>query len=245
MSLTNRQIKLINSLHSKKGRKENLKFLVEGEKVILELLNSNWKIDFIVINEKYLNDFKQIPNVIYLSEHEITKLSSLKSNSFGIAVVEMHDPIFSLNELNGTYIYLDGIRDPGNLGTIIRICDWYGIKYLFTSLDSTDFYNPKSIISSMGSFTRIQVIPIEFEKLIQTLSNFQIVGTFLNGTNIYDYQFKNNQIIVLGNESQGIRLDIESFIKDRITIPKIGEAESLNVGISTAIVLDNVFRKKL
>ena len=243
MSLTNRQIKLVNSLHSKKGRKDNLKFLVEGEKVINELMSSNWKIDFIIINEKFKDLFENHSNIYFLKENEITKFSSLNTNTFGIAVVDMQEFECNFNEIEGTCVYLDGIRDPGNLGTIIRICDWYGIKNLFVSIDTTEFYNPKTIISTMGSFTRVHVIPIDISNLKKSLPEFNFVGTFLNGHSIYDYTFKKNQIIVLGNESFGIRPEVESLINDKITIPRIGEAESLNVGISTAIVLDNVFRK--
>jgi TrmH family RNA methyltransferase len=243
MSLSNRQIKLINSLHSKKGRKDNLKFLVEGEKVINELFNSNWKIDFILLNEKYIDlKFKDV-EVYYLKEEEINKLSSLQTNTFGIAVVEMKSTNCDYNALKGTYLFLDGIRDPGNLGTIIRLCDWYGIQKIFVSGDTTEFYNPKTIISTMGSFTRIEVITIELEELIKKIPQFTIIGTFLNGQSIYQYEFPKDQIIVLGNESQGIRPEIESYISQKITIPKIGEAESLNVAISTAIVLDNIIRK--
>lgn len=243
MSLSNRQIKLINYLHSKKGRKENLKFLVEGEKVIHELLESDWKIDFLVINEVYKQRFETYKNSYFLKEEDISKLSSLSSNTFGIAVAEMKDVICSFSNLSGSFVYLDGIRDPGNLGTIIRICDWYGIKQLFVSPDTTEFYNPKTIISSMGSFTRVNVTTIEINELKSLLPNFTFIGTFLEGNSIYDYPFPKNQIIVLGNESNGIRKEIANLLDDKITIPKIGGAESLNVGISTAIVLDNIFRR--
>ena len=243
MSLSNRQIKLINSLHSKKGRKENLKFLVEGEKVINELINSNWSIDFIVLNEKYTLEYQNQANIYFLPEESITKLSSLQTNTFGIAIVEMKKSTENIFSNIGLTLFLDGIRDPGNLGTIIRICDWYGIKTIFTSFDSTEFYNPKTIISTMGSFIRINVVEISFLELVKNLPKHRIVGTFLEGTSIYEYSFKPNQIIVLGNESTGIRADIERLVQDQITIPKIGEAESLNVGISTAIVLDNAIRK--
>lgn len=243
MSLSNRQLKLINYLHSKKGRKENLKFLVEGEKVIVELLASDWKIEFIVINELYKERFEENEKTYFLKEEEISKLSSLSTNTFGIAVAEMKAPNCDFSKISGSFIYLDGIRDPGNLGTIIRICDWYGIKQLFVSFDTTEFYNPKTIISSMGSFTRVNVTTIELKELRHLLPNFKFIGTYLEGSSIYHYPFSTNQIIVLGNESNGIRSEVESLIDDKITIPKIGEAESLNVGISTAIVLDNIFRR--
>lgn len=244
MPLSNKQIKLINSLHSKKGRKENLKFLVEGEKGIKELIDSNWEIDFHVINEKYSQEFDNLPNVYFSNESEISKLSSLSTNTFGLTVVHCKDFDCNFSQLKGTAIYLDGIRDPGNLGTIVRICDWYGIEYLFTSHDTTEFYNPKTIVSTMGSFKRVKVIPIDFEQLIVNLPNFRLIGAFLNGESIYTHQFSENQLIVLGNESVGISAEVENKITDKITIPRIGQAESLNVAISTAIILDNISRSK-
>jgi len=243
MSLSNRQIKLINYLHSKKGRKENLKFLVEGEKVINELLASDWKIDFIVMNEIYKDRYEKHEHIYFLKEDEVSKLSSLKTNTFGIAIAEMKTITCDFSKISGSFVYLDGIRDPGNLGTIIRICDWYGINQLFVSPDTTEFYNPKTIIATMGSFTRVNVTIIELEELKSFLPNFKFIGTFLEGKSIYQYPFSSNQIIVLGNESNGIRPEVTQLLDDQLTIPKVGGAESLNVGISTAIVLDNIFRK--
>jgi len=244
MSLSNRQIKLINSLHSKKGRKENLLFLVEGEKCIEELLKSNWAYEILVLNENLRSSFENLSNVFFLSEDQIKKYSALQSNSFGFAVVHINENPESNIHLKGINIYLDGIRDPGNLGTIVRICDWYGINTIYVSEDTTDFYNPKTIISTMGSFTRVNVISTALHTIIENNPEIQVLGTFLEGESIYQIKFPQDMLIVLGNESNGIRQETENLIRQKITIPRIGGAESLNVGISTAIVIDNIVRSK-
>jgi TrmH family RNA methyltransferase len=244
--LTNKQIKLINSLHSKKGRKENDLFLVEGEKSLLELVKSDFAIEFFVLNDslpELVNEISQnSPAPIFtLEESEIQKLSTLVNNQIGLAVVKQKNfPAFQVQD-NYT-IVLDGIRDPGNLGTIIRICDWYGFKQLVLSRDCTEFYNPKVIISTMGSFTRIEFTYVDLPDFFKSNADFKKIGAVLNGENIHQYQFPEKGFIILGNESNGIREDIIQTLDERITIPAFGEAESLNVSISTAIIADNLKR---
>ena len=137
---------------------------------------------------------------------------------------------------------MDGIRDPGNLGTIIRICDWYGFKQLVLSDDCTEFYNPKVIMSSMGSFSRIEFTYVDLLVFFKTHPTVKKIGAVLNGESIHQYTFPNNGFIILGNESNGIREDVLELLDERITIPSFGEAESLNAGISTAIIADNLRR---
>ncbi len=242
MILTNKQLKLINSLHSKKGRRENKKFLVEGEKGIEELLDSNYRIDFIVLNDNLSINNINVP--IYIVDSKtLNKLSTFENNSFGLAVVNQFENEIDINFENQPYsIILDGIRDPGNLGTIIRICDWYGITNLFASKDSAEFYNPKVISASMGSFKRIRFQEIDLEVLFEKYPSIPKLGAFLDGENIHEFKFPKNGFIILGNESQGIRENLKSFISKKITIPRFGNAESLNVGISTGIILDNLKR---
>ncbi|MFM6993886.1 MAG: TrmH family RNA methyltransferase [Sediminibacterium sp.] len=244
--LTNKQIKLINSLHSKKGRKENDLFLVEGEKSLLELIKSDFEVDFFVISENQLALTHQISEVstapIYLLDSDtIQKLSTLVNNQIGLAVVQQKK--FPSFEIQDRYtIVLDGIRDPGNLGTIIRICDWYGFKQLVLSADCTEFYNPKVIISSMGSFSRIEFTYVDLPSFFKTHSDYKTIGAVLNGENIHHYHFPEKGFIILGNESNGIREEIMEILDERITIPAFGGAESLNVGISTAVIADNLKR---
>jgi TrmH family RNA methyltransferase len=244
--LTNKQIKLINSLHSKKGRKENDLFLVEGEKSLLELIKSDFIVEFFVLNEIEVSLKDQISlktNVpVYLLDTEsIQKLSTLVNNQIGLAVVQQKQfPPFKINDRYT--IVLDGIRDPGNLGTIIRICDWYGFKQLVLSEDCTEFYNPKVIISSMGSFSRIEFTYVDLPTFFETHKMYKKIGAVLNGENIHHYQFPDKGFIILGNESSGIRDEIMDLLDERITIPSFGDAESLNVGISTAVIADNLKR---
>ncbi|MFM2401823.1 MAG: hypothetical protein RI950_1340 [Bacteroidota bacterium] len=246
MMLTNKQIKLINSLHSKKGRKENDLFLVEGEKSLLELLTSDFIIEFFVINDSQSDLHLQISlksnaPIYTLDTDSIQKLSTLVTNSFGLAVVQQKQ--FSDFKIQERYtIVLDGIRDPGNLGTIIRICDWYGFKQLVLSDDCTEFYNPKVIISSMGSFSRVEFMYVDLIEFFKAHPTYKKIGAVLNGENIHQYQFPENGFIILGNESLGIREEILSLLDEKITIPSYGNAESLNVGISTAVIADNLKR---
>jgi len=245
--LTNKQIKLINSLHSKKGRKENDLFLVEGEKSLLELLKSDFQIEFFVLNQEHPDLADQISqhasnaSIYCVEASEIQKLSTLVNNQIGLAVVRQKEfPPFKISD--PYTIVLDGIRDPGNLGTIIRICDWYGFKQLVLSEDCTEFYNPKVIISSMGSFSRIEFHYANLTTFFEEHSNYKKIGAVLTGENIHKYQFPEKGFIILGNESNGIREEILEVLDERITIPAFGEAESLNVGISTAIIADNLKR---
>lgn len=243
--LTNKQIKLINSLHAKKGRKDSNLFLVEGEKGIHELQTSHYHIKLMVFNETFAN-IPTVPSnteICFLPESEVVKLSSLTNNTYGFAVVESifyDEKAFSF--LDQMTVVLDGVRDPGNLGTIIRICDWYGITQMILSEDSTEYYNPKVVSASMGSFSRIKFLYTDLAEFFQRHSDLSVIGATLQGQSIYSFQFPTEGFILMGNESLGIRDSILPYIKDAITIPRIGEAESLNVAISTGIILDN-FRR--
>jgi TrmH family RNA methyltransferase len=246
MTLSNNQIKLINSLHSKKGRIDNNLFLVEGEKGIRELLDSSFKIEFIVLNRKEIQSdliFGETP--IYLeSESNVTKYSSLTTNEYGFAIV--HSKIFAQNDFTfsgGYTVVLDGIRDPGNLGTILRICDWYGINQLVCSKDTTEYYNPKVISASMGSFHRIKFLYVDVPEFLDQFSGIPIIGTSLEGKNVHEYEFPSNGFIVFGNESEGIRSHVKGTLTDLVKIPRWGKAESLNVAISAGVILDNIKRQ--
>jgi TrmH family RNA methyltransferase len=243
--LTNKQIKLINSLHTKKGRKESDLFLVEGEKGIDELLSSNYPIKLIVLNESLTNIPEVTANteIYMLPQEELTKLSSLTTNSYGFAIVQSkfyEEDEFSFHDQMS--VVLDGVRDPGNLGTIIRICDWYGITQLILSEDCTEFYNPKVISATMGSFSRIEFTYVDLGSFFKEHSDIKTIGAVLNGEDIHHYQFPEKGFIILGNESNGIRKELLENLDERITIPSFGSAESLNVGISTAIIIDNLKR---
>jgi TrmH family RNA methyltransferase len=243
--LTNRQIKIINSLHSKKGRNDNQLFLVEGEKAVLELISSNISIEFVVISDSFATQYKEQlkNNELYIEDvTTITKLSTLVTNSFGFAVVSMESFSFELEFSNQVTVVLDGIRDPGNLGTIIRICDWYGIKQMILSPDCTDFFNPKVIAASMGSYARVKFAYHILGTFFEENDKIPVYGALLDGTDIHAVQFAKTCFLLFGNESNGIRNENIKYITQKVTIPRYGVAESLNVGISTAIFLDNLKR---
>lgn len=234
------QIKLIRSLHEKKYRIETGLFLVEGEKSVLELLKSDFEIDRLYCTKNFAEKHKEkLSDVKFeiLSQDELEKISYFETNDSVLAIVKQKN-----NQENqtkeGRTIILDDIRDPGNLGTIIRICDWYGIKEIVASENTVDFYNPKVISASMGSFTRVNLF---YTNLIDYLTRQAkpIYGAFLDGEDIHKIKIPDNAIVVMGSESKGISKDIEKIIKNKITIPSYGKAESLNVAVATAITLDN------
>ena len=176
------------------------------------------------------------------SDHELQEVGSFQTNDGAIAIAKIK-PVYPLELKSGEFgLILDDIRDPGNLGTIIRTADWYGLTKIIASEETTDLYNPKVIAATMGSFTRVQVYYTNLEKFLKGTKAVSY-GTFLEGTSIYDAKFTPGWIVI-GNESLGISKAVEPFIKHRITIPRIGKAESLNAGIATAIVLDNMARLK-
>jgi len=246
MTLSNNQIKLINSLHSKKGRIDNKLFLVEGEKGIRELLDSSFKIEFIVLNHSEIQsgvNCGQTP-IYYESASNVIKYSSLTTNEYGFAIV--NSQIFEQKDFtftSGYTVVLDGIRDPGNLGTILRICDWYGISQLVCSMDTTEYYNPKVISASMGSFHRIKFLYVDLPVFLDHFSGIPMIGASLNGKNVHEYKFPSHGFIVFGNESQGIRSQVKSALSDLVKIPSWGRAESLNVAISAAVILDHIKRQ--
>lgn len=244
------QQKYVQSLQIKKYRQEHQRFLVEGAKSVVELLAADFEIELLLGTERFLIEnekkLKKI-SVEQISQSELEKTGTLQSNDAALAVVKMQENKFLSAEENEFVLVLDDIRDPGNLGTILRIADWYGIKKIICSETTVDFYNPKVILASMGSFTRIKVYYSEISKYIENIDkniNIEIIGTFLNSENVHQFAFPPSGYIVLGNESNGISAEVEKYITKKITIPRFGQAESLNVGIATAVVLDNLKRRE-
>jgi RNA methyltransferase, TrmH family len=235
--------KFIKSLSDKKNRKASGVFVVEGTKNILEVVESDYVIKQIFCTKEMYNSSERLLGkkksiVTYLEAGEIKNMSSFEFNNTGIAIVEQKEnkPFeFKKGEI---IIALDEIRDPGNLGTIIRIADWYGIKKILCSPSSVDLYNPKVIAASMGSFCRVEIFYTELEKSFENYKH-PIIGTFLKGENVHKYSFPKEGILLIGNESNGVSEYLEKFITQKITIPRFGKAESLNAGIATAVILDN------
>ncbi len=242
--------KLIKSLHQKKYRKKTGMFLVEGAKSVLELLQSHINVTTVVVTEVFLKEHGNMLNrkhpeteVLVASEQEISALGVFKTNNAALAVAEIpKSEAFSLQPQE--YILaLDDISDPGNLGTIIRIADWFGIHKIVCSPGTTDCFSPKVVSASMGSFLRVQLWYIALEHFLENIQ-VPVYGAFLAGDDIHQTAFAASGVLVLGNESEGIRKYLEPYIEHRISIPKYGAAESLNVAIATAVICDNVMRSK-
>lgn len=240
-------IKLIKSLALKKNRiKENL-FLVEGDKNVSEVLSSNIIIEklfatssFLTNNPSFKNRVKQVSEVL---QQDINHASLLKNPQNSIAICVLPETKELPKMLNSDLcIYLDDIQDPGNLGTIIRICDWFGINQLFCSPKTADMFNPKVIQASMGSFCRVEAWQTPFEPVVQLAkkSGVKIIGAFLDGENIYNQDLPKKALLVMGNEGNGISFDVAKVIEQKIKIPEFNQnpasAESLNVSVATAII---------
>lgn len=240
--LSKNQIKYIKSLHNKKERNEEKKFLVEWKKSLIELLHSDFEIEILIISESFFVENRNLVSKYsfeILKIEEITKLSTLWTNTDWIALVKQKENSELKNNWNEIILVLDEIKDPGNLGTIIRIADWYGIKKIIASNNTCELYNPKVIISSMGSFTRIKLYYTDLEWYLQN-QDFPIYWAFMIWEDIHKTNFEKSCFIVIWNESNGISKEIEKLVSKKITIPRFWEAESLNAWIATAIILDNM-----
>jgi TrmH family RNA methyltransferase len=236
------QLKLIKSLHQKKYRNEHELFFVEGLKAVKELLNSNLKLVQVLTTNKFAGDFLNL-DAQQINEKELKKVSALHNPSGVLAVFETPKP--KQIEIQDWVIALDDIRDPGNLGTIIRLCDWFGIKNLVCSKETVDCFNPKVLQATMGSIARVNIVYKDLEPFLSQ-TKLPIYGTFMEGDSIYKEKYLEAGIVVLGNEANGISSRIERLIQQRITIPQFGSksAESLNVATATAIVLSEIRGKE-
>ncbi len=240
--LSKADIKLITGLQSKKQRQKYGQFVVEGEKIITEMLKSHYvilklyaTIEWIQGNSLENNKFP----IIEVNEKELKQISTHLSPQKDLALVEIpkYHKILKIN--NNLIIGLDEIQDPGNLGTIIRIADWYGIYQIICGEGCADVYNPKTISSTMGSFTRVEILYTDILDYSQKF-NLPIFTTAFDGESIYNIKPIQKGILVIGNEGHGVSESIMKAAQQKITIPRIGGAESLNAAISVAIVLDNI-----
>ncbi|MPR36336.1 TrmH family RNA methyltransferase [Salmonirosea aquatica] len=243
--LSKNQIKYINSLKIKKYRQQHGAFVVEGAKSVLELLASDYTVEFVVATDDFLQNYGSIPSRptvdwILATPADMDRLGTFQSNDACLAVAKTKENAFLCADPGKYALMLDDIRDPGNLGTILRIADWYGIPKIICSENTTDFYNPKVIAASKGSFTRVRAHYTSLPDFIEGyLTQHALIGAFLDGESLYDFSFPQaGGYLVMGNESQGIGPEVGTRITHRITIPRFGEAESLNVGIATAVICD-------
>lgn len=233
------QTKLITSLQQKKYRNQSGLFIAEGPKVIAELLNEGLK-----LHSFFSTEASEISaeNHFQVTEAELKKISFLKTANTSLALFEIPHPKQLQDE--GLIVVLDAVRDPGNLGTIIRLCDWFGVQQLICSEDTADCYSPKVVQATMGSMARVQVHYISLTEYLEK-TKLPIFGGFMDGKNIYSEKLPKDGIVVMGNEAHGISKEIIQKITHKITIPRFGKTqktESLNVATATAILLSE-FRR--
>ncbi len=238
--LTAHKIKIFQSLDQKKFRQKYNLFLVEGNKTISEIPFSHYQVREIFSTNASAPELKGLPTT-EITERELKKISFLQHPKDSVAVCEILQNI--PEKPASRRIVLDGIQDPGNLGTIIRLADWFGIGEIVCSQDTVDLYNPKVIQASMGSFLRVNVF---YEDLTSYLSESQdmIIGTDMDGENLYEFSFPEKFSLVLGNEGNGMRPETENLLSKKISIPRFGKSqrtESLNVSMAAGIILGKIF----
>lgn len=239
--LSKNQIKFINSLKKKKFRIQNKLFLAEGIKVVQELLKSNYKVHKIYCTPAYTaNFFKE--NIEIISENELKSISSFTNPNQILAIFEI--PEDESPKTSGFTLVLDEINDPGNLGTIIRLADWFGVDQIICSPNTVDCFNSKVVQASMGSLARISVVYTELIPYLKK-ENRPIFGALLAGENVYQAALPKEAVLLVGNEANGISENIQTLITHKITIPQFGkiqQTESLNVATATAILLSEFKR---
>jgi TrmH family RNA methyltransferase len=242
--LSKAKIKLIRSLQIKKYRQQEQLFVVEGAKSVAELLNSDFTVELIAGTAGYLSTINAPSSILFeVPKKELESLGLFQSNESMLAVARMK-PNVPLKPLRGEFILaLDDIRDPGNLGTIIRTSDWYGIHKIIASGETADFYNAKVISATMGSFTRVSLFYTDLDAWLPSIQGRRF-GTYLDGQDVHQVDFAGGGVVVIGNEARGISEAVSGLITDRITIPRYGQAESLNAAIATAVICDNIRRKR-
>lgn len=250
MSLSNKKIKYIRSLKNKKFRSEHKTFVAEGIKLVLDLIGS-CECQLIIALPEIIKAHPEIKaeEVIEVNLDELKKVTSLKTPPSIIAIFFQPDlNINKTNLKNKLSLVLDGVQDPGNVGTIIRIADWFGIENVICSEDCADVYNPKTIQATMGSIARVSVMYTDIIELIRMLPDLPVYGTLLDGNNIYDEDLSENGLIIMGSEGKGIRNELLNYISHTLYIPEYPagarSSESLNVAVSTAIICSEFRRRK-
>ena len=240
MSLSKNHLKLITSLQQKKYRMKHNLFVAEGTKVVGEFLDSNFELDRLFCVDNL--DYNYNDKVTFISNNELKKISTLKSPNNVLAVFKIPESLNLINE--GLILVLDEINDPGNLGTIIRLCDWFGVDQLVCSLNTVDCFNAKVVQSSMGSLTRMSIVYTELEPYLLK-SELPKFATLMNAKSVYETELPKNAVIIMGNEANGINNRILKLLDNSISIPRFGKlqkTESLNVANATAILLSE-FRR--
>ena len=254
--ISNNQVKFIQSLKQKKFRGIHGQFVAEGSRLVLDLINSTYHVKEVFAEQQWISGNRSVLGAsgisfTLVSENEMGRISALSSPSPVLAVLNIPDtsvpPLPLLEEL---ILMLDGIQDPGNFGTIVRIADWFGISTIICSENMVDLYNPKVVQATMGSIARVKVFPANLSEFLQQMNGLiEVFGTFMAGENIFSCNLPSAGIIVIGNESFGISQEVSSYVKTRLYIPSFADKnkpsvpESLNAAVATAIVCAE-FRRK-
>ncbi|MFV9484228.1 TrmH family RNA methyltransferase [Christiangramia sp. ASW11-125] len=237
------QIKLIKSLSQKKHRLREKLFTVEGIKGVKEFLRSDYEL-YALFGPENLEQVNE-RDFFDANSTDLAKISSLTTAPDYLAVFRMREDLPVAE--NGLKVVLDGVRDPGNLGTIIRLCDWFGIKDLICSRDTVDCFNSKVVQASMGSLSRVNIVYTDLYEFISEKQSFPIYGTLLEGSDIYQSELDSESFVIFGNEANGISSEIQKLVNQKISIPQYGKeqnTESLNVATATAITLAEFRRQE-
>lgn len=237
--LSRSESKYIQTLSHKKQRDIERLFIAEGPKLAEELLTANAAIKKIYATEAWANNNATTINTTIVSDEELQKISNLQTANEVLLLVEMPEPNSLLKFENTITIALDGIQDPGNFGTIIRIADWFGVEQIICSHDCVELYNSKVIQSTMGSFLRVNIVYCDLEQSL-TNAKVPVLGALLSGSDIAKMDKLKEGIIVIGNESKGIRKNILPLINNKISIHKKGGAESLNAAVAAGIIVSHL-----
>jgi len=237
--LSKNQVKLIQKLQQKKYRNELNLFIVEGKKSIVEFLQAGYRLELLIATEVFGTALNGQP-ITLVSKEELRKVSSLKNPDEGLAIFHQRQHKGILQE--GVILALDNVQDPGNLGTLIRLCDWFGIETLICNSQTVDCYNPKVVQASMGSLTRVAVHYVDLAGFLATCA-LPLYAMDLDGENLYTTEFPEDCVLILGNEANGISPEVRALADGIITIPRFGklqQTESLNVAMAGAIVVSQV-----
>lgn len=249
MGLSKNKLKYIRSLKEKKYRSEYGTFVAEGNKLVTDLL-PYMRCQLLVATPDFLNnlDTSTVEEVIEVNDNELAQASFLQNPQQVLAVFYQPQSDTSININRQLVLALDGIQDPGNLGTIVRLADWYGISHIFCSLDTVDIYNPKVVQATMGALARVKLHYVDLAEFLEKNNKVPVYGTLLDGDDMYEQEITPHGIIVMGNEGNGIRPEIEKCVTRKLYIPNYPKghttSESLNVAIATAIICAE-FRRRL
>ena len=259
MAVTKSKIKLIRSLEQKKFREQHALFIVEGDKTVREALDSSLIVETVLAKKAWLEQIpystlSKVSEIIEINDNELSQISFMKTPNQALAIVQTPKYALDITEITGGLsVYLDRVQDPGNLGAIIRLADWFGISHVICGNGCADPFGVKTVQSTMGAIIRVKTYKTDvsfFQQLENHLPDFSVYGTFLDGEHLYDAPLSDNAVIVMGNESKGISDDVAQYVKRRLFIPRYpsaGEAtsESLNVATAAAIVCAEFRRKSI